>query len=852
MLTCPPEIIIDDLPAPLSKRRRLNSPGLLRVAIETACVPSQYESSAPTPTSTCATTEEVCEDTLICYGMISDLTVNIPHNHDASPRSNELPIRFESPRTLHHGHLNSPIGRLDDYGGELLMRLVADDELILQLLLSPSPVGPSTEKKLPKTASKYLGVIIYGPRRRISDVGEFVTKAGVYLDDPVKCDRNVPYMNPQCLFSLHERLPMTFELLQPQESQISDFSRASLDVLSGFESADDVDLSESPVALRTELKMHQRQALTFLLRRERGMHPNVDGYGMWLRKASLGQSTYVNALTNEVQATPGPMWRGGLLADEMGLGKTLSMIALIASDHGQSSSSDPYTGHPTFGDSICSTLIVVPLSLLSVWESQLRSHVRKGKLTWVTHHGKRRFRPHLDEAPPDVVFTTYQTIESEHRSSVRSRGSVFSHHWRRIVLDEAHIIRNHNTSTARAMAALRATSRWAISGTPVQNSLVDFHGLFKFLHFSPYDDPKIFDEDISNMWRVKPAAEAAKTFKKLLSCIMMRRTKAILDLPRRDDKLIHVPFSHEEKEQYHQIEQPVVDMLDRTTKSGSHANVPWMTAIQQINKLRLICNLGVFVSQPSSLLHPISGNDSTSVMHTRFLMGGESCIQCLQPVDASTSRYGLLNTTQTQVYYSACNNFYCTDCAALLRYRSPDRCSCNQPCQLSPLATFLPTPRLSPTDYLSPSSMEGDQSNDISSKVWALISQIRSRPQEKHVVFSSWTSSLDMVERALGYDPGNTIQSVRIDGKVHPKHRSHAIQQIHEDPSIRVILITIACGACGLDLTAASVVHLLEPQWNPSTEDQALARVHRLGQIRPVTTIRYVMEDSFEEVRTSR
>jgi hypothetical protein len=51
-----------------------------------------------------------------------------------------------------------------------------------------------------------------------------------------------------------------------------------------------------------------------------------------------------------------------------------------------------------------------------------------------------------------------------------------------------------------------------------------------------------------------------------------------------------------------------------------------------------------------------------------------------------------------------------------------------------------------------------------------------------------------------------------------------------------------------LDLTAASTVHLLEPQWNPSLEDQALARVHRLGQIRPVTTIRYVMEDSFEEV----
>jgi hypothetical protein len=54
-----------------------------------------------------------------------------------------------------------------------------------------------------------------------------------------------------------------------------------------------------------------------------------------------------------------------------------------------------------------------------------------------------------------------------------------------------------------------------------------------------------------------------------------------------------------------------------------------------------------------------------------------------------------------------------------------------------------------------------------------------------------------------------------------------------------------------LDLTAASSVHLLEPQWNPSLEEQALARVHRLGQTRLVTAIRYVMENSFEEVTYS-
>ncbi|EUC41874.1 hypothetical protein COCMIDRAFT_53050, partial [Bipolaris oryzae ATCC 44560] len=653
------------------------------------------------------------------------------------------PIHFEPPRTLRCGVADAPVGRLDDFAGELLLRLVDDDDLILQLLLSSTPIAPAAERKSAKKASKFLGVIIYGPRCRLNDVGDFMTQAGCYLDDPVSCDRNVPYMNPQCLFSLHEQPPMTLELLQPQQPHIHDYSRASLDVLSGFETTDDLELSNTPTALCTELKLHQRQALTFFLKREQGMHPNKDGFGIWLRKCSEGKSSFVNSITDEAQSTPGPMWRGGLLADEMGLGKTLSMIALIASDQDSTFNDNSLTDHPIYGASLSSTLIVVPLSC---------NHLHDSKLTWFMHHGRHKFKLESKEMLPDIVFTTYQTIEREHRKRAQGSSSLLSHHWRRIILDEAHTIRNHNTSTAQAITALQATSRWGVSGTPIQNSLLDFYGLFKFLHFSPYDDPRAFDDDITNLWRVRPAEEAAEAFKKLLSCVMIRRTKAILDLPSRTDKLIRVPFSHEEEKHYRQIEQPVVDMLDRATESGCQTNVPWMTAIQQINKLRL----------------------RTALMNARYSMGGELCAQCLQPIEASTSGDGLRDATQPQVYLSACSIFYCSDCSALLRYQSPNPCECTeQPraCQLHPLASFLSTPRLTPVGDLSPSTMD--------------------------VVFSSWTSSLDMVETALRCDPNHIIQSVRIDSKVQLKNRSNAIQQLHHNPSVRVILITIGCGACG-------------------------------------------------------
>ncbi|CAN9080694.1 unnamed protein product [Alternaria alternata] len=310
----------------------------------------------------------------------------MPPNHVASSLSIQDPIRFESPRTIRYGVGDAPAGWLDDYGGKLLGTLVADSELILQLVTLSTPVAPTTEKKTFKNALS-LGVIIYGPRYLFSHIGDFMTRAGCYLDDPIGCDRNVPYMNPQYLCSLQEEPSMTFELSQLQHTSVENFSRASLDVLSGFETTDDFDLSDTPTALRTKLKIHQRQALTFLLRREKGKHPTKDGLGIWLRKVIEGQTTFANAVTDEAQPTPGPLWRGGLLADEMGLGKTLSMIALIASDQDYDSSNRSTTGHSTFGTSTCSTLIVVPPTLFGVWESQLRTHLHDGKLKWFTHHG---------------------------------------------------------------------------------------------------------------------------------------------------------------------------------------------------------------------------------------------------------------------------------------------------------------------------------------------------------------------------------------------------------------------------------------------------------------------------------
>ena len=112
------------------------------------------------------------------------------------------------------------------------------------------------------------------------------------------------------------------------------------------------------------------------------------------------------------------------------------------------------------------------------------------------------------------------------------------------------------------------------------------------------------------------------------------------------------------------------------------------------------------------------------------------------------------------------------------------------------------------------------------------------------VVFSGWTSHLDLIEIALG---DKKIAYTRLDGKMSRTQRGAALDSFRDDPNVSVILVSIAAGGLGLNLTSASKVYVMEPQFNPAAEAQAIDRVHRLGQKREVTATRFIMDGSFEE-----
>jgi SNF2 family DNA or RNA helicase len=79
-----------------------------------------------------------------------------------------------------------------------------------------------------------------------------------------------------------------------------------------------------------------------------------------------------------------------------------------------------------------------------------------------------------------------------------------------------------------------------------------------------------------------------------------------------------------------------------------------------------------------------------------------------------------------------------------------------------------------------------------------------------------------------------------------PKRRS-ILQHFQQSPTVTALVMTLGTGAVGLNLTVASYVHILEPQWNPFIEKQAIGRVTRIGQEKPVTVVRYVAEHTIEQ-----
>ena len=241
----------------------------------------------------------------------------------------------------------------------------------------------------------------------------------------------------------------------------------------------------------------------------------------------------------------GVLPKGGILADDMGLGKTIQTIALLLSnrksnldklntesDEDNSDSEGDKKRKLPPGLSKC-TLVVAPLALIKQWESEISEKVESShRLRVCVYHGATRSKTSTNLKDYDVVITTYGTLTSEYGAIDKNgkKSGIFSVYWYRIVLDEAHTIKNRNAKASQSACALDAEYRWCLTGTPMQNNLDELQSLIKFLRVKPFNDLAAWKEQISRPLANGRGGLAIERLQVYLRAFMKRRTKDVLKL----------------------------------------------------------------------------------------------------------------------------------------------------------------------------------------------------------------------------------------------------------------------------------------------------------------------------------
>jgi hypothetical protein len=306
----------------------------------------------------------------------------------------------------------------------------------------------------------------------------------------------------------------------------------------------------------------------------------------------------------------------------------------------------------------------------------------------------------------------------------------------------AHFIRNGSSRMAHAICALDSVARWAVTGTPIQNRLGDLATLLKFIRVHPYTNPKCFDADITRLWKSGEDEEAAKRLQRLSACILLRRPKTTINLPPRQDMRCPVDFSREERAVYSKIREQAITRIDEALQNSSEASRAsvYVNVLQQIESLRLVCNLGLYyhARHQKSLHLPAEASDWASVAQQAFNvqrgMGPIVCVQCSSNLEFTETILDDSSTAQQSPEYSRCLRFVCSDCTHRLS-RAGRKLSCRHrpPCPTAPVS--INTSVFEDICGLAPQQMKAPSAG-LPSKVGALVADIKALPPNTKWYFS--------------------------------------------------------------------------------------------------------------------
>ncbi|VZH97238.1 unnamed protein product [Fusarium fujikuroi] len=597
---------------------------------------------------------------------------------------------------------------------------------------------------------------------------------------------------------------------------------------------------------------------------------------------------------------------GGILADEMGLGKTITSLATMIGHPAEKEDRDDGYGK--------ATLVIAdsPHSASRTWMDQIEKHTSKKFAKRCLIYSKELDKDARWWSTKNVVIThlnklraqfpsksEYQTLKAKwagdesgfQQALSKQLGQLFKVNWYRIVLDEAHGIKNHSSSGALAVWRLNAKYRWALTGTPLANRLEEFYPYLKFIGC----------DFATTMRRYKAqyikSDQAAANFDQLVGLVMMRRQqtekflgRTMVPLPKGHRSDIWIPFSSWEK--IH---------LERTATAADRNEDHEAYIDLTIKRLKSEITQSVIDADQQALEASLKPAYSSGLRQLELAIkdkfGGSKEMAELLALAANENRVKDITCAfcrkrtppANPVQSSNCEHIYCRDCLSIAtsgvtkmgRPRVPPQCRITGCSPKIGMGQAVKTPECidaavkSIKGYKEPGrdsigtrwtggpkdmasffrAVCGRDDIDydpvkmpLGSKVKAamavLLTWMQEAPDDKTIIYVQWTrtaKSLGCVLESMG------IKFLYYNRMASKKQKARALDEFANNPEIKVLVSSMKCGGQSLNLQMANRVIITDEWWNKAVEEQAFKRVYRTGQLKETHLVRIMAKDTIDE-----
>lgn len=501
-------------------------------------------------------------------------------------------------------------------------------------------------------------------------------------------------------------------------------------------------------------------------------------------------------------------YNGGLLLNEPGLGKSICVLSTIVHNP-------------------LKTLIICPSSLIDNWINEIQKHTNIKMSDIVKYHGSNRHKIKIHSQ--FIFITSYSIVSREFEKTTFQKNSLFKKiHFERIVLDEAHYIRNNNTNVSNSVLFFTNYNckKWIVTATPIFNKADDAYPYFKFLGIEGIDSKnewnKFITKNISglhklNSWITKYG-------------ISLKKDDVLKELKEKNIIKYEINFDTTEQLFYNALKEysilrinKLIERIKNLKKSENSMRAKlYSIVLVYILRLRQACNSPWLVLQSMERLKTCE-NINESITRLKFFDDpknvNQECPICMDNNADWTAE--------------PCGHKCCKICWNKIK---------NSKC---------PICRTNITDVYNEINEKTKEKNNVklktSSKIIKLIEIIKNvlNKNEKIVIVSQWVNMLSLIREIVENEIN--VKSIILKGNISFKERSNSIRSFENNDDVKICYVSLNASAEGINLISANHLVLMDLWWNNAKMTQVTDRIHRIGQCKSVNIYNLQIKESIEQ-----